>query len=626
MKKLLFYFLLFSVHLSFGQGTPFMRFDSAMRAQLAGTGWGLSEINVRMVDKNRWNLVTQKLDTSATLSANKITSGVLNIARLPTTSGGFSSTQVVRADDPRLINARTPTAHTHPVSDISATGTPDGTKYLAGDGSWKVPPGGGVVDPGGNGYMVRTSNNTTVPRSINVGTGLSVTNPDGVAGNTTISIGYLPATQINVGTLDIARLPVASPGESSTATVPRSDDPRMSNARTPTSHTHPISEISATGTPDGTKFLSGDGTWKVPSSGGGGVADPGANGIMVRTSTNTTVPRSISAGTGGITVTNGNGASGNPTIGLGNIDASQVATGTLAIGQIPVVSSGVNSPTGVVRGDDSRLNNARTPTSHTHPITDISATGTPDGTKFLAGDGTWKTPTTYGVGNTKREYYEQVLYAQNMLGNGAGPLLVANSGSGAGLTFITDVPIGYLGVSAGTSTSGSAFYGTSASFFSANSTVKIAIEAVIVMPFFTDGTNTFQALFGFTKSTGNAGNYVGWNIQSSAFQGRSVISSSTQGTAFNGASATAGNSYRLRVEFDGTTAKYYMKAESSLLNNTDDWPWALDGSDVVGTYTNGVGGISYPSPPLAAGALISKSAGTGERQIGIRQLVISKVN
>jgi len=62
---------------------------------------------------------------------------------------------------------------------------------------------GTVNDPGSNGILVRTTANTTTPRTIAVsGTGLSVTNGDGVAGNPTVTSN---ATSANTNSTIVAR-------------------------------------------------------------------------------------------------------------------------------------------------------------------------------------------------------------------------------------------------------------------------------------------------------------------------------------------------------------------------------------------------------------------------------------
>lgn len=57
------------------------------------------------------------------------------------------STSKVSTTDPRLTDARTPTSHTHGVSDLTATGTKDTTTFLRGDNTWAAPAGGTVITP-----------------------------------------------------------------------------------------------------------------------------------------------------------------------------------------------------------------------------------------------------------------------------------------------------------------------------------------------------------------------------------------------------------------------------------------------------------------------------------------------
>ena len=77
---------------------------------------------------------------------------------------------------------------------------------------------------------------------------------------------------------------------------------------------------------NGTAWTSASGT-----AGGAGMGDPGANGIMVRTALNTSTARSVAAGAG-LTGSNLDGVSGNPTLITASGEADFLASGALTCG------------------------------------------------------------------------------------------------------------------------------------------------------------------------------------------------------------------------------------------------------------------------------------------------------
>jgi hypothetical protein len=122
----------------------------------------------------------------------------------------------------------------------------------------------------------------------------------------------------------------------------------------------------------------------------GTVNDPGSNGILVRTAANTTTPRAITGGGAGLSITNGNGVSGNP--------------------EIAISSSSLSAPNTLVFRDGSGNFSAGTITAAlTGPLTstntaDINTsalgTGTANGNTFLRGDRSWQPLPVLPAGTT----------------------------------------------------------------------------------------------------------------------------------------------------------------------------------------------------------------------------------
>lgn len=79
-----------------------------------GTSWAPSTAAAVLGDDSR--LTDARTPTSHSHAASEVTSGTLDIARIPT---GQTGTTVPLGNDARFTDSRTPTAHTHPASAIS---------------------------------------------------------------------------------------------------------------------------------------------------------------------------------------------------------------------------------------------------------------------------------------------------------------------------------------------------------------------------------------------------------------------------------------------------------------------------------------------------------------------------
>lgn len=209
------------------------------------------------------------------------------------------------------------------------------------------------------------------------------------------------ANAIADGILALERLPVAPSGNANATQLVRADDARLSDARTPTTHTHDdryyteaevdtrvnlitakratvsvnsnVNPLSGTPVLDAYQTLAGDsvlligqttssqnGLWLIPAGGGAWVRHPSADSAAEVSGMTVTVERG--AVRGGKTYRTSFSAHIN-TLGSSAMtftdvtDAAAITSGTVALARLPVAASGVNSATQLVRADDSRLNN-----------------------------------------------------------------------------------------------------------------------------------------------------------------------------------------------------------------------------------------------------------------------------
>lgn len=290
---------------------------------------------------NSYNDLTNKPALGAVATSNSYT----DLSNKPTlgtastldvaASGNAASTQVVRGNDTRLTDARTPTAHLHPIADVTGLQTALDAKAPLNSPSFTGTPTAPTPGIADNSTNLAT---TAWVRAQNYGSGTGGEVNTGSNVNT-LGVGVYKSkvgADLQFKGVRAASNRVAITDNTGNNTV--DVDVNTANLSLPATQITGLAPVATSGVYND---LTGKPTLST-------VATSGAYNDLTGKPTLSTV-----ATTGTY-----NDLSGKPT--LGTSTALNVpATGNAATGE-------------VVKGDDSRLTNSRTPTAHTHAISEVT--------------------------------------------------------------------------------------------------------------------------------------------------------------------------------------------------------------------------------------------------------------
>jgi hypothetical protein len=352
-------------------GTSIVLSNGKLTATGGGGGGGSGDMTKAVYDANNDGIVDHAaLADAAPYSGitGKPTLGTSSALDAPS-SGDASSGQVVKGSDSRMTNSRTATSHASTHGSAGGDPVTLATSQITGLGSsatLNVAASGNAA----SGEVVKGNDS----RLSDSRTPVTHASSHASGGSDAVSILKAQVTDLGtIGTA--ASKDVAASGNASTSQVVKGDDTRLSDSRTPTSHaaSHKsggsdalkidelaagtdVTTLNASTSAHGlllklsgtsTQFLNGSGVWSTPA-GTGGAGDMSSADYAAGTGASNTahkVDHALYADAAPYS-----GITGTPTL------------GTSAAKDIP--ASGNASSTQVVYGTDTRLSDSRTPTAH----------------------------------------------------------------------------------------------------------------------------------------------------------------------------------------------------------------------------------------------------------------------